>query len=78
MMHCAIHLVSVDRQWGPFRNWSSCSRSCGGGIQTGQRECNNPPPSNGGLDCVGSPILQRNCNTDACPPSKKTVILLAS
>ena len=34
------------------------------------RECNNPPPSNGGLDCVGSGIRQHRCNTDACPGEK--------
>ena len=60
----------VDGQWGPFGNWSTCSQTCGGGMRTRQRECNNPPPSNGGLDCVGSGLHQRRCNTDACPGEK--------
>ena len=63
-------LIAVDGQWGPFSNWSSCSQTCGGGVRTRQRECNNPPPSNGGLDCVGSEVRQRRCNNDACPGEK--------
>ena len=63
----------VDGQWGPFGNWSSCSQTCGGGTRTRQRECNNPPPSNGGLDCVGNMIQELSCNASACPPGKRMV-----
>ena len=63
----------VDGQWGPFGNWSTCSQSCGGGVRTRQRECNNPLPSNGGLDCVGKMIQELSCNASACPPGKRMV-----
>lgn len=32
----------VDGQWGPWGPHSECSRSCGGGIQKSNRECNHP------------------------------------
>ena len=64
----------VDGQWGPFGNWSTCSQTCGGGTRIRERKCNDPPPSNGGLYCVGSAIQQHSCNTDACLPSKKMFI----
>ena len=72
-MHIATSsqfLLAVNGQWGPFGNWSSCSRSCDGGTHTRQRQCNNPPPSNGGQDCVGIATHQDRCNTDACPGEK--------
>ena len=58
---------TVDGQWGPFGSWSSCSQTCGGGIRTRQRACDNPPPSNGGENCKGKKIEQRKCNRQACP-----------
>ena len=64
-----ILCFSVNGQWGAFGSWSSCSQTCGGGIHTRQRECNNPLPSNGGLDCVGNATHQDNCNVDDCPPA---------
>lgn len=50
----------IDGGWSEF---GSCSVPCGGGTQS--RVCNNPPPANGGLDCVG-PSTQ-SCNVDPCP-----------
>ena len=44
-----------------------------GGMRTRPRECNNPPPSNGGLDCVGNTIQELSCNSSACPPGKRMV-----
>ena len=60
-------LFLVDGQWGRFGSWSTCSQTCGGGIRTRQRSCDNPPPSNGGADCTGNAIRERECNTNACP-----------
>ena len=67
----------MNGQWSQWTSWSSCSQTCGGGIRTRQRQCNNPPPSNGGQGCVGNRIDQLSCNTGVCPPGKKIVILLA-
>lgn len=42
-----------DGGWGEWGEWSECSRTCGGGVETQTRECNNPKPSNNGKYCVG-------------------------
>ncbi|XP_018414982.1 PREDICTED: A disintegrin and metalloproteinase with thrombospondin motifs 20-like, partial [Nanorana parkeri] len=33
---------SIDGEWGPWEPYSSCSRTCGGGIKTSSRSCNQP------------------------------------
>ena len=57
-------LKPIDGGWG---DWSTCSKNCGGGIQT--RTCTNPTPQHGGNQCVGS--TQQKCNTHACEPIEK-------
>ncbi|XP_039714716.1 A disintegrin and metalloproteinase with thrombospondin motifs 13 isoform X2 [Pteropus medius] len=49
--------------WGPP---SPCSRSCGGGVVTRKRQCNNPRPAFGGRACVGADLQAEMCNTQAC------------
>uniref|UniRef100_A0A8C7BWT6 ADAM metallopeptidase with thrombospondin type 1 motif 13 n=1 Tax=Neovison vison TaxID=452646 RepID=A0A8C7BWT6_NEOVI len=49
--------------WGPP---SPCSRSCGGGVVTRRRHCNNPRPAFGGRACVGADLQAETCNTQAC------------
>ncbi|XP_059266385.1 A disintegrin and metalloproteinase with thrombospondin motifs 13 isoform X2 [Mustela nigripes] len=49
--------------WGPP---SPCSRSCGGGVVTRRRHCNNPRPAFGGRACVGADLQAEMCNTQAC------------
>ncbi|XP_078346340.1 uncharacterized protein LOC144631705 isoform X1 [Oculina patagonica] len=52
--------------WGPY---GKCSKSCGGGKQTRERTCTNPPPSAGGNDCsgLGPSTSSRECNNQYCP-----------
>ncbi|KAM3926910.1 A disintegrin and metalloproteinase with thrombospondin motifs 20 [Leptodactylus fuscus] len=61
----------VDGEWGPWEPYSSCSRSCGGGIKTSARYCSQPEPKDGGKYCVGRRMKFRSCNTDSCPKGKK-------
>ncbi|XP_073078437.1 A disintegrin and metalloproteinase with thrombospondin motifs 20 isoform X4 [Manis javanica] len=57
----------VDGEWGPWGPYSSCSRTCGGGIKHAARLCDHPEPRNGGRFCVGRRVKFRSCNTGPCP-----------
>uniref|UniRef100_A0A8B9M7D3 Peptidase M12B domain-containing protein n=1 Tax=Accipiter nisus TaxID=211598 RepID=A0A8B9M7D3_9AVES len=78
-MHCRhgicvsreMEMRPVDGEWGPWGPYSSCSRTCGGGIKSTTRLCNRPEPRNGGKYCVGRRMKFRSCNTDSCPKGKK-------
>ena len=56
----------VNGQWGSWGSFSTCTKTCGTGTQIRVRECNNPPPSDGGSDCIGAAEDTQNCNTNAC------------
>ncbi|XP_078690832.1 uncharacterized protein LOC144921571 isoform X2 [Branchiostoma floridae x Branchiostoma belcheri] len=56
-----------DGRWSPWLNWSPCTQTCGGGMHTRQRLCNNPPPAEGGKTCEGPSSQEQPCNTDKCP-----------
>ncbi|XP_061197993.1 uncharacterized protein LOC133206079 [Saccostrea echinata] len=57
----------VDGAWSKFGSWSPCTKTCGGGTHYRERSCNNPPPANGGKNCVGAARETGTCNTKACP-----------
>uniref|UniRef100_A0A8B9V4X2 ADAM metallopeptidase with thrombospondin type 1 motif 13 n=1 Tax=Anas zonorhyncha TaxID=75864 RepID=A0A8B9V4X2_9AVES len=59
-------MAVVHGQWSSWSPFSSCSRSCGGGVVMRQRICNNPRPAFGGRECQGSSIQMEMCNTQAC------------
>ncbi|XP_076683108.1 A disintegrin and metalloproteinase with thrombospondin motifs 15 isoform X2 [Andrena cerasifolii] len=62
------NLEPVDGQWGEWGRYGECSRTCGGGIKKKYRECDSPPPQNGGHYCVGDRVKYRSCGTRECPP----------
>lgn len=62
---------AIDGGWGPWGQWSECSAECGGGFRIRRRECNDPSPQNGGMDCPGCNIDYEVCNAEACPEVKK-------
>nr|XP_053650237.1 hemicentin-1-like [Cherax quadricarinatus] len=67
VMPCSNPHCLLDGNWGSWESWSVCSVSCGGGMRRRQRQCNDPPPSNGGRFCPGSDTLEDYCNLDMCP-----------
>ena len=61
-----LTIGDVDGQWGEWQS-SACSKSCGGGQLTRNRECNNPAPSGFGRDCIGNSEDTQDCNVEQCP-----------
>ncbi|KAK0151400.1 A disintegrin and metalloproteinase with thrombospondin motifs 7 [Merluccius polli] len=57
---------TVNGGWGQWSTWSHCSRTCGAGVQSAERECNNPKPEFGGKYCTGERKRYRTCNTKPC------------
>uniref|UniRef100_A0A8C2ZFX1 ADAM metallopeptidase with thrombospondin type 1 motif 14 n=1 Tax=Cyclopterus lumpus TaxID=8103 RepID=A0A8C2ZFX1_CYCLU len=55
-----------DGSWGSWSKFGSCSRTCGGGVRSRSRQCNNPPPAYGGRDCPSSAFDYQMCNTEEC------------
>ena len=71
-----LSAFTVDGGYSDFGDWSECSAECGGGTQTRSRTCTNPAPAHGGADCVGDSIETRVCNTQACPGTVLTKIVI--
>nr|XP_033476478.1 A disintegrin and metalloproteinase with thrombospondin motifs 12 [Epinephelus lanceolatus] len=63
---------TVNGGWGQWSTWSHCSRTCGTGVQSAERECNNPKPEFGGKYCTGERKRYRTCNTKPCLKNKPT------
>ncbi|XP_007563600.1 A disintegrin and metalloproteinase with thrombospondin motifs 12 [Poecilia formosa] len=61
---------TVNGGWGLWDKWSYCSRTCGTGVQSAERECNNPKPEFGGKYCTGERKRYRTCNTKPCQNEK--------
>jgi hypothetical protein len=57
----------IDCVWGNWSDFSNCSASCGGGIQTRTRDI-LIPASNGGMECAGNDTETQPCNTNPCNP----------
>lgn len=56
----------IDGKWGSWEEWSVCDKMCGGGLKKRYRECNNPEPSEYGLECEGDDMEQKPCNIEKC------------
>ncbi|CAF1161779.1 unnamed protein product [Adineta steineri] len=56
---------------GGWSNWtrSACSATCGVGYRLRQRNCSNPTPQFGGINCIGSGVDTVLCNVSnvTCP-----------
>ncbi|XP_058015543.1 A disintegrin and metalloproteinase with thrombospondin motifs 13 [Ahaetulla prasina] len=56
----------VHGQWSSWTSFTSCSRSCGGGITSRRRQCNNPRPAFGGQPCRGDALHAEMCHVQPC------------
>ncbi|XP_070581750.1 hemicentin-1-like isoform X2 [Ptychodera flava] len=60
-------IVRVHGDWSEWDKWGACSVTCGQGLQTRSRTCDNPMPANGGRLCRGNHNEDKVCNHGACP-----------
>ncbi|XP_029464912.1 A disintegrin and metalloproteinase with thrombospondin motifs 14 isoform X2 [Rhinatrema bivittatum] len=57
---------SQDGSWSNWSRFSSCSRTCGGGVRSRSRRCSNPPSAYGGRECPGATSEYQVCNSEEC------------
>jgi hypothetical protein len=58
---------AINGGWSDWSDYGKCSAECGGGTSTRVRECNNPAPDPGGVECAGNASEDINCNDSPCP-----------
>lgn len=59
----------ADGNWSAWSDWAACSVSCGRGMKARTRNCSDPPPVNGGDECIGISVQRAHCHI----PCKKTL-----
>ncbi|XP_019387472.1 PREDICTED: A disintegrin and metalloproteinase with thrombospondin motifs 12 isoform X2 [Crocodylus porosus] len=57
---------AINGGWGTWSSWSHCTRTCGAGVQSSERQCSNPEPQFGGKYCTGERKRYRMCNISPC------------
>lgn len=62
-----ILIFLVDGGWGNWSEWTNCTPTCGESAIWRYRECNNPPPQYGGLNCTGNYTSSIPCDLAPCP-----------
>jgi len=71
--HCkpSDRVPPVNGGYTTWSAWSACSRTCGDGIHTKTRNCSNPIPQHGGLNCLqqglGPETITESCKVRECP-----------
>ncbi|KAI3368574.1 hypothetical protein L3Q82_025583, partial [Scortum barcoo] len=68
---CSVRPCPVAGNWGSWLPWSPCSETCGKGMQSRIRLCNNPPPAFDGQQCEGSDTQTQVCKERPCPVDGK-------
>ncbi|XP_078533403.1 A disintegrin and metalloproteinase with thrombospondin motifs 12 isoform X2 [Lissotriton helveticus] len=66
------HPETVNGGWGMWSPWSHCTRTCGAGVQSAVRQCNDPEPKFGGKYCTGERKRYRMCKVLPCPKDMPT------
>ena len=60
---CLLSVAGIDGDWSPWSAWSVCTAEC---RQARHRDCDSPPPSNGGHFCFGLHSEGQDCRGDLC------------
>ncbi|KAL4235558.1 Hemicentin-1 [Mactra antiquata] len=62
---CSLQLCA-DGNWSMWSDWSVCSTTCGNGLKSRHRQCDNPKPSILGSYCAGDSLDVSTCFIKAC------------
>lgn len=63
--------------WSLWLDWSTCSRSCGGGEQRRERGV-KVSPQDGGKQCTGISLAIQVCGNETCPTTTTTTTTVKS
>ena len=69
------HRDVLGANWGQWTGLTTCSVTCGTGIQTRQRVCTQTQPTSTGQVCIGEAVQNYQCNLQACPATGKTTFI---
>jgi hypothetical protein len=66
---CNTNPCPIDGNYTEWTEFSSCTKTCDGGIKIRTRNCSNPSPMHGGKNCseLGRNTIRNSCNRDRCP-----------
>ena len=65
-----------DGKWSAWGPWSPCSKTCGSGMRTRERACDNPTPAHGGADCQGVKSETQGCFDRNCSSKLKLTVTI--
>ena len=63
--NCNMQTCGFDCVWGLWGEWSTCSKTCGGGRKSRSRKV-AMPATRGGETCKGPGVIWESCNTQTC------------
>lgn len=58
--------TEVHGGWSTWTDWSVCSTTCDVGLQSRDRDCNNPAPARDGRLCLGANVEYKICVSVSC------------
>lgn len=63
------YVLRVNGGYSQWTVFTKCTKTCGQGTRFRSRNCNNPVPRFGGLNCsiLGDDVQTVKCNTQPCP-----------
>lgn len=63
---CRVIPCPTHGGWSDWTNWTRCTKSCGNGITSRHRKCENPHPQHGGGNCIGDKQQSKHCSQQFC------------
>ena len=68
-MQSGMYNIFIDCEYNYWTEWSSCTATCGGGIEIRSRDIKIHDLF-GGKECDGNGAEKAECNTQTCPSGK--------